>query len=79
MAEKVDASGFRTVIRNNPDGSVTMLRTRAGHCTTPDARAQDKRACANRELTWVCCAKDGCWQRGVFRPDAMGSYIRHVR
>lgn len=38
MAEKVDACGFRTVIRNNPDGSVTMLRTRGGaldYTTTP--------------------------------------------
>lgn len=38
MADKVDTSGFRTVIRNNPDGSVTMLRTRGGalhYSTTP--------------------------------------------
>ena len=38
MADKVDAGGFRTVIRDNPDGSVTMLRTRGGalnYTTTP--------------------------------------------
>lgn len=30
MVAKVDISGFRTVIQNNPDGSQTMMRTRGG-------------------------------------------------